>query len=288
MSTSNSKPEIRSLDRGEGAVAYEVNGTGPLIICIPGMGDLRSSFRFLRPQLLVAGYRVAVMDLRGHGDSDHSFAEYGDGPTAGDIEALALKLGGPAMLVGNSMAAGSAVLVAAQHPELVSGLVLLGPFVREPENSGLTRLATRVLMARPWAASAWNLYLPKLYAGTRPADFAQYRAALTTAMRRPGYAKAFSLTTRARHHDAELALPIVRAPALIVMGEQDPDFPDPAIEARWITDTLHGELLMVPEAGHYPHSQRPDLVGPAVTTFARRLEHEINNGTGHVNNGDPR
>jgi pimeloyl-ACP methyl ester carboxylesterase len=38
--------------------------------------------------LLVAGYRVAVMDLRGHGDSDHSFAEYGDGPTAGDIEAL--------------------------------------------------------------------------------------------------------------------------------------------------------------------------------------------------------
>ena len=112
MSTSNSKPEIRSLDRGEGAVAYEVNGTGPLIIYIPGMGDLRSSFRFLRPQLLVAGYRVAVMDLRGHGDSDHSFAEYGDGPTAGDIEALALKLGGPAMLVGNSMAAGSAVLVA--------------------------------------------------------------------------------------------------------------------------------------------------------------------------------
>ena len=148
MSTINGKPEIRSLDRRDGAVAYEVNGTGPLIICIPGMGELRGSFRFLAPQLLAAGYRVAVMDLRGHGDSDHSFAEYGDGPTAGDIQALTLKLGGPAILVGNSMSAGSAVLVAAQHPELVSGLVLLGPFVRDPDHSGLARLATRVLMAR--------------------------------------------------------------------------------------------------------------------------------------------
>lgn len=271
MSTIATTPEFRSLDTGEGAVAYEVSGTGPLIICIPGMGDLRSSFRFLQPQLLLAGYRVAVMDLRGHGDSDHSFAEYGDEPTAGDIEALALELGGPAMLVGNSMAAGSAVLVAARHPELVSGLVLLGPFVREPETSRLTRLATRMLMAPPWAAAAWNRYLPKLYAGRRPDDFAAYRVAVTAAMRRPGYAKAFSLTTRTRHHDAGRALPTVKAPALIVMGEKDPDFPDPAIEARWITDSLHGELLMVPDAGHYPHSQRPDLVGPAVTAFAQRI-----------------
>ena len=112
-------------------------------------------------------------------------------------------------------------------------------------------------MARPWAAAAWNRYLPKLYAGTRPADFAQYRAALTAAMRRPGYAKAFSLTTRTRHHDAEQALPIVRAPALIVMGDQDPDFPDPTIEARWITDTLHGELLMVRKLGTTPTHSAP-------------------------------
>ena len=55
MSTINSTPKFRSLDRGEGAVAYEANGTGPLIICIPGMGDLRSSFRFLRPQCLPPG-----------------------------------------------------------------------------------------------------------------------------------------------------------------------------------------------------------------------------------------
>ncbi len=26
---------------------------------------------------------------------------------------------------------------------------------------------------------------------------------------------------------------------------------------------------MVPESGHYPHSQRPDLVAPALVDFAR-------------------
>lgn len=271
MSTVSSTSTVRKLQRPDGVIAYEISGDGPLIICTPGMGDLRSSYRFLRADLVGAGYRVATMDLRGHGDSDQSFTEYGDEPTADDLEALLLELGGPALLIGNSMAAGSAVLVAARRPELVSGLVLIGPFVRGPSASALTRLATRTLMARPWVVAAWNLYLPKLYAGARPDDFAQYRAAVSEAMKRPGYAKAFSLTTRTRHDAAEQALPSVTAPTLIVMGEQDPDFPDPAREASWIKDQLSGDVLMVPQAGHYPQSQRPDLVGPAVAAFAAQL-----------------
>jgi pimeloyl-ACP methyl ester carboxylesterase len=272
MSTVSSTPEVLALDRPEGAVAYEINGTGPLIVCIPGMGDLRSTYRHLQPQLLAAGYRVGTMDLRGHGDSDQTFTEYGDVPTAGDIEALVVHLGGPALLIGNSMAAGSAVLVAARRPDLVRGLVLLGPFARDPATSAAMRLATRALMARPWAASAWNMYLPKLYAGSRPDDFDQHRAAILTSLKRPGYAKSFSLTTRTRHDAAEQALSDVSAPTLVVMGEMDPDFADPSAEAGWIVGQLHGDVLMVPNAGHYPQSQRPDLVGPAVTAFARHLD----------------
>jgi pimeloyl-ACP methyl ester carboxylesterase len=273
------KPDVRSLQRPEGAVAYQVSGAGPLIVCVPGMGDLRSSYRLVAPELIAAGFRVALMDLRGHGDSDCSFSEYGDVPTAGDIEALIAELGGPAIVVGNSMAAGSAVLVAAHHPELVDGLVLLGPFVRDPATSAFMRLATRALMARPWAAASWNLYLPKLYTDARPEDFAEYRTAVSTAMRRPGYAKAFSLTTRTRHDAAEQALALVETPTLVVMGDQDPDFSDPAAEACWITEQLSGELVMVPEAGHYPHSQRADLVGPALLRFAQQIRHDAGAGS---------
>lgn len=269
----NSRREIQrqSVERPEGSVAYEVTGEGPLIVCVPGMGELRSSYRFIIGALVEAGFRVALTDLRGHGDSDAGFTDYGDEPTAGDIAALIEQLGGPALIVGNSMAAGSAVLVAAEHPELVSGLALLGPFVREPGTSAVMRWAFRLMMARPWAATVWNGYLPKLYAGTKPADFEQYRASIRSSLKAPGKTKAFSLTTRTRHDAAGAALGAVSAPTLVVMGELDPDFPDPADEARWIGQKLHGEVLMVPDAGHYPQAQRPELVGPALVSFARRV-----------------
>jgi pimeloyl-ACP methyl ester carboxylesterase len=51
------------------------------------------------------------------------------------------------------------------------------------------------------------------------------------------------------------------------MGELDPDFPNQRAEADWIAQALHGEVVMVPEAGHYPQSQRPDITTEAVLRF---------------------
>ena len=57
------------LDIKGGRVAYDVTGTGPLIVLAHGLGDHRQSFRFLAPELVRAGYRVAAADMRGHGES---------------------------------------------------------------------------------------------------------------------------------------------------------------------------------------------------------------------------
>src|SRR5450755_601050 len=132
--------ETRYLSRPEGRIGYDVAGDGSLVVLVPGMGDLRAGYRFLAPALRAAGYRVACTDLRGHGDSDTTFASYGDEDTAGDVVALIGELGGPAVVVGNSMGAGSAVLAAAERPDLVSGLVLVGPFVRDPAISAMRRV----------------------------------------------------------------------------------------------------------------------------------------------------
>lgn len=255
------------LTRPEGQIAYDVAGDGPLVVLVPGMGDLRGAYRFLAPALVKAGYRVASTDLRGHGDSDATFDSYGDLETAGDVLALIDELGGPAVIVGNSMGAGAATFAAAEQPELVSGLVLVGPFVRNGEMNAIQRVLLRVAMARPWAASAWKSYIPKLYAGQRPEDFEDYRKQVVASLRRPGYAKAFSLTTRTDHTPAEARLADVSAPALVVMGDQDPDFPDPRAEADWIAQALSAEVVMVPEAGHYPQSQRPEITSEAIVGF---------------------
>ncbi|MGB3409818.1 MAG: alpha/beta hydrolase [Microthrixaceae bacterium] len=252
-------------------MAYDLSGDGPLVILVPGMGDLRSTYRFLAPTLVAGGFRVASMDLRGHGDSDTTFASYGDDETAGDISALIEDLAVPAVVVGNSMGAASAALVAADRPELVNGLVLIGPFLRNGATSRLQQIGFRLAMTPLWAAAVWKAYLPKLYAGQRPTDFESHRSDMVASLRRPGYAKAFSLTTHTNHDVAEACLGRVSTPVLVVMGEADPDFPDPTSEAAWIEQELDAQVVMVPEAGHYPQSQRPDITTPAVIEFLEAL-----------------
>ena len=58
-----------------GTIAYEVTGdAGPLVVLAHGMGDSREAYRFFTPALVQAGYRVAAVDLRGHGESSVGWA----------------------------------------------------------------------------------------------------------------------------------------------------------------------------------------------------------------------
>ena len=65
----------------------------------------------------------------------------------------------------------------------------------------------------------------------------------------------------------EARIPEVKAPVLVLMGSKDPDFDDPAVEARLVADRLHGRLVMVDGAGHYPHVEMPADAAPAIIDF---------------------
>jgi pimeloyl-ACP methyl ester carboxylesterase len=172
------------------------------------------------------------------------------------------------------MGAGAAVIVAAENPDLVDGLVLVGPFVRQPAwSTAFSRLFLRILMVRPWAAAAWNAYLPKLYAGSRPTDFPDYRDTVIAAIKRPGYARAFSLITRTDHVRAGESLAAVTSSTLVVMGDKDPDFPDPKGEADWISNAVGGMTVMIEDAGHYPQSQQPERTSAAIVRFLSTLKN---------------
>lgn len=261
----------RFLERPGGRVAYDVVGRGPLVVGVPGMGDRRSVYRFLVPQLVEAGYQVATMDLRGHGDSDTTFDAYDDVAAGEDLLALVAELGEPAVLIGNSMGAGAAAWAAAEDPEAVLGLVLLGPFVRDVPVSRPQQLAMQVGLWRPWGPTVWSGYYASLYPDARPDDLAAHRASIRAGLRRPGAWQAFVATTRTSHAPVEARLPEVGAPTLVVMGTADPDFPDPTEEATLVAGRLGGEVVLVEGAGHYPQAERPDVVGPEVVRFVDKV-----------------
>jgi len=266
-----SSTPARRLVRDSGSVAYDVVGEGPLVVCLPGMGELRSSYRYTTPALLDAGLRVATMDLRGHGDSDATFTCYDDVAAGQDALALIDELGAPAVIVGNSMGAGAAVWAAAEQPGAVSGIVLLGPFVRNAPMNPVLVAMFKLMMSGPWATKMWTSYLTRLYPGRQPDDFAEHRQAIATSMRKAGHRKAFTATTRTSHAPAEGRLAEVKCPALVVMGEKDPDFSDPAGEAWWIADQLCAQVTMVARAGHYPQAEYPEVVNPLLVRFCREV-----------------
>ncbi|EER62044.1 hypothetical protein AcdelDRAFT_0321 [Acidovorax delafieldii 2AN] len=117
----------------EGQIAYDdTGGSGPLVLAIPGMCDLRSEFRALRPLLQQAGYRVVTMDVRGHGETSAHWGDYSAHAIGRDALALIEHLGdSQAVILGNSFAAGSALWAAHEAPARVRGIALLGPIVRD-------------------------------------------------------------------------------------------------------------------------------------------------------------
>jgi pimeloyl-ACP methyl ester carboxylesterase len=258
----------------EGSIAYEVLGRGPLVVCLPGLGDVREQYRKLAPSLAAAGFRVATADLRGHGECSAQWPSYGPEDTGRDLLALIEQLdSGPAIVLANSFAAASAVWAAAQSPSAVAGLVLIGPFVRDLPSSALQRGLIQLLFARPWGPSAWGGYYASLYPTRKPDDLPAYRAALVGSLRRPGYLEATRAMIKASKAGCEARLAEVKVPTLVVMGEKDPDFKAPQAEAELIAQRLHAEVLLVPEAGHYPHVEFPERVTEPVLRFLRGVSN---------------
>jgi len=267
------------IEYTEGKIAYDDSGSGPLVICAPGMGDLRGEYRYLVPQLTAAGYRVVTMDLRGHGESSVGWKDYSAGGICHDMIALIRHLkAGPAIIVGNSFAAGAAVWAAAAAPELVRALVLIGPAVHGTVTRSL-RLTIDGLFTRPWGPAAWQMYYKKLFTTRKPADLDDFSSTIKHNLREPGRLEALRQMMLSPTPDSDTRLEQVHAPALVVMGSKDPDFKDPAGEAKWIAEQINGECVIIDGVGHYPQTEVPEISGPRILEFLKKLEGESGRGT---------
>jgi len=268
-----SSSDTRFLDRPSGRIAYDDRGNGPLVVMVPGLGDVRAEYRFLAAKLVDAGYRAVTMDLRGHGESSTGWPDYSCTALGQDIVALLEHLdAGPAILIGTSMGAGAVAWAAAEAPEQSAGLVLIGPFVRDVPpwsklKGAIQMLMIKVALAGPWAARVWGSYYDALYPTSKPADLDDYRSALVRSLGEPGRMAALKGMIYASKADVAARLGDVQAPTLVMMGTKDPDFANPAGEAEIVADLLNGEVVMIEGAGHYPHAEMPEVASPPILDF---------------------
>ena len=260
------------LELPGGKIAYDdTEGDGPLVVCTPGLGDTRQSYRHLRPLLTAAGYRVVTMDLRGEGESTAIWDDYSTPAVAADILALVRHLdAGPAILVSNSYTGGPSFLVAAEAPELFAALVMFGPFARkQPAPSAFVKVAT-------WFVShltaGWMTYWSTLFPTRKPDDFAAAKKALSANLREPGRMAALRGMLASDQAPGEAAAPGVECPVLVVMGTKDSDFKNPRAEGELVAALpKNGRLEMIDDAGHYAHVEMPAESAAVVLPFLAQV-----------------
>ncbi|WP_405592504.1 alpha/beta fold hydrolase [Streptomyces sp. NBC_01190] len=252
-------------------LAYEVSGRGPLVVLAHGIGDSRHSYRFLAPALAAAGYRVANVDIRGCGDSSLGWNGYSRTDIAGDLVAVVRHLGGPAVIIGQSISGGAATVAAATAPDLINGVIELAPFTRVQSldlgglmrvkrfRTGYSRMAQVMVLG---SLASWKKYLDAAYP-VKPADWDAELMRIEAKLTEPGRMKVLQAMCKTSPTDAGAQLANVSCPVLVVEGSLDPDWANPRAEGEKIIADLPsslGELAVIEGAGHYPHAQTPDQV----------------------------
>ncbi|HXV68597.1 MAG TPA: alpha/beta fold hydrolase [Nitrospira sp.] len=270
---------IKTVRVQDQRIAYLDVGAGPPVILIHGFGGSMWQWEY-QQRALSQHFRILTPDLPGAGLSDKPDIEYRPDQMlaffTGFMDALEVQ---EATLVGNSMGAGLAIGMALEHPEKVAKLVLidgLPPQVMEKLTSPTIRRALETRLP-VWMVSLGNRLFGGMMTGSILKEIVHDPALLTPAVidrsnrnrQRPGLIKPIlALRDNLPRWESDFALRIgtLTHPTLIIWGEQDRVFPIA------VGDALHRSIKRslfapIPNAGHIPQWERPDLVNQRLIEF---------------------
>jgi len=226
----------------------DFGGTGEVVLLVHGLGGSHLNWLSVAPQL-AERYRVYAPDLPGFGRSPLAGRR---SSIAADVDVLTRLIArlsdSPIVLIGNSMGGLVAIGVAAMHPELVSGLVLVDPAVPAPRSSRprfdqVTRRFLAAAFIPSWGARRIGRAVAALgpeqlvYETLRlcSADPSRIEQAVVDAhialeaerLAQPGWQESFYAATRSLVRVLALRRQVVRwlhmvsAPTLLVQGDED-------------------------------------------------------------------
>ena len=114
----------------DGPVHYvDHGGTGPVLVLVHGLGGSHTNWHDLAPRL-TSEFHVYAVDLAGHGRTERLGRSSSIRANRRLLDRFLTEVvGGPAVLIGNSMGGMLSILEAAAKPDRVAGLVLIAPAV---------------------------------------------------------------------------------------------------------------------------------------------------------------
>lgn len=250
-----------------GRLGYTVYGTGPAILCVPGMGDTNREFEKFVPAMVKAGYQVITSDLRGNGLSNGIFKSYELSDLKNDIAAILdaenIK---QAYIAACSISGASAGLFAVEQPERVLGLILYSPVFFSSKNLVMSLLVV-ALSVPGLGTPIWSSYFKMLYP-KQPVE-ADYLAEVKANLKRKGGLKSLIGMCKTPHLNDKTNQ--VKVPTLIFFGTKDPDFKDVNAESSKVKAAIpQAEIEILEGYGHYPQREAAGTVLPKTLEWLRR------------------
>ena len=277
-------PEGRFIEIDGLDVHYQLAGQGePVFVLLHGFGASLYSWQAVIEPFSRLG-RVIAYDRAAFGLTERPMAWEGESPY-GSQAAVDLLLGlldhfqvRQAILVGNSAGGTVSMQFYLQHPDRVRALILVAPAVYEggggpawlrplyatPQMQHLGPLLARQISARgpELIELAWHdpskLEPAALELYERPLRVENWDRAL------------WNFTVASRPSDLAGRLDEFRLPALVITGDDDRLVPTES-SIRLAGELPDATLVVIPQAGHVPHEEQPDLFMQAVDEFMTAL-----------------
>ncbi|MAU00991.1 MAG: hypothetical protein CL608_27920 [Anaerolineaceae bacterium] len=255
-------------------MAYEIEGSGPPLVLVAGLGYSRWMWHKMVPGL-AENFTVLHYDNRGVGETDKPSGPYNAQLLAEDLCCLleALRIEKTAVF-GHSMGGFVAQAFALAYPEKLSKLILSATNFGGPRHVPVTQEALAVLMdttSEPLArlrngiliscAAGFAERQPEIveewvnYRANHPIDPAGYQAQMGVGL---------SLMSEEACFEHKLAA--VTAPTLILSGGEDKVVPPANVEL--LAEAIpHAETAIIDQAGHFFPFEQPETAVTIVTKF---------------------
>ena len=255
-------------------IAYQISGSGPVLVLLHGFLESKSIWENFT-KTLQKDFSVITIDLPGHGESEliggiHSMQLMAETVKA-VLEAEKVE---KAVVAGHSMGGYVALQFAADHEELVKGLVLFHSHANADTDEAKENRRRTINIVKQNRGGFIKQFIPDLFDQKHVGKYTEEIQKLQDMAGQMTSEAIIAALSGMRDRPNYLQyLLLAEIPVLFIIGKQDSRMPYNQLMAQAVIPS-HSEILLLEDVGHMGFIEAPGKTLQVLRHFAIRCSEE--------------